>query len=111
MLHEIHKKEQMEEDQRLQREYALKLQREQEAREAAFKARMDILDHFFEKSKEEGAGKLEREEQIRTELLLLKNQTEKEARDALNEKMKEDARVTRIRFFIFLIFLFLYFNT
>jgi hypothetical protein len=108
-LHEIHKKEQMEEDQRLQREYALKLQREQEAREAAFKARMDILDHFFEKSKEEGAGKLEREEQIRTELLLLKNQTEKEARDALNEKLKEDARVARIRFFYifdFSIFIF-----
>ena len=97
MLHEVHKLEEAEEDKRLQREYALKLEREQIARENAFKARMDVLDKFFLKSKEEGAGKHQRDEELRTELLLLKNQAEKEARDTLKERQKEEARVKRIR--------------
>lgn len=97
VLHEIAKKEEAEDDLRLQAAYSAKLQREEEERANAFKARMDKLEQYFIKSKEDGAGKKEREEELRTELLLLKNQAEKEARDAENERLKEEARQKRIR--------------
>jgi hypothetical protein len=97
LLHELAKKEAVEEDLRLQAAYAAKLQREEEERANAFSLRMEKLEQYFIRSSEEGAGKKEREEELRVELLLLKNQAEKEARDAENERLKEEARQKRIR--------------
>ena len=93
-LRDIEKKKEADEDQRLMREYAAKLDREAFERDNAFKARMEQMAKFGSKFANEGAGKKQREFEIKMEQLLLKEQQQKEERDARAEaKKKEDARI------------------
>merc|ERR1711916_346257 len=77
----------------------IKSENAKEAKRAAeFKARQDRLDYFFAKSNAEGgAGHKQREDEIREEQILLKNQQDKEARDAKAEHDKAEmiARKTK----------------
>lgn len=97
-LHEQHKQALADEEKRLQEDY-IKSENAKEAKRAAeFKARQDRLDYFFAKSNAEGgAGHKQREDEIREEQILLKNQQEKEARDAKAEHDKAEmiARKTK----------------
>ena len=93
-LRDIEKKKEAEEDQRLMREYAAKLDREAFERDNSFKARMEQMAKFGSKFANEGAGKKQREFEIKMEQLLLKEQQQKEERDSRAEaKKKEDARI------------------
>ena len=98
VLHEQHQQELADEEKRLQEEYTRNENAKEAKRAAEFKARQDRLDYFFAKSNAEGgAGHKQREDEIREEQLLLKNQQEKEARDAKAERDKADmiARKTK----------------
>lgn len=89
--------EDMKEDNRLMREYAERLDREEFERENAFKNRMAVLEKIATKYAEEGAGKIQREVQAKQELLLLREQQRKEAADLQKEKQKDEERRQRIR--------------
>ena len=89
-LRDIEKKKTQEEDQRLMAEYAARLDKQDFDRENAFRLRMENMRLAGEKFENEGAGKAIREEQIRTEQLLLKEQQRKEEADAAKEKKKAD---------------------
>lgn len=87
-LKQAQKLKDAEEDQLLMKAYADKLDRESEDRENAFKNRMLKDSKRGEKFENEGAGKAIREEQIKTERLLLKEQLLKAERDH-NHEMKK----------------------
>jgi hypothetical protein len=87
------KQSEAEEDKRLMREYAAKLEREAYERDTAFQKRMEKLDAYRAKYQFEGGGKREKEMQIKFEQLLLKEQQRQEEYDIMMEKKKkEDAR-------------------
>lgn len=77
-------------DQKLMRDYAAKMDREAEERENAFAKRMANLEAFGSKFSNEGAGKIEKEEMLRQERLLLAEQARKEKADAMEEKRRKD---------------------
>lgn len=89
-LRDIEKKRIQEEDQRLMAEYAARLDKQDFDRENAFRLRMESMRALGEKYENEGAGKAIREEQIRMEQLLLKEQQRKEEADAAKERKKAD---------------------
>ena len=98
VLHEEHRQALADEEKRLQAEYIRSENAKEEKRAAEFKARQDRLDYFFAKSNAEGgAGHKQREDEIREEQLLLKNQQAKEERDAKAERDKAEmiARKTK----------------
>lgn len=91
---EIQKKVDADEDQRLMREYAAKLDREAWEREHMFQKKMEEMAKHGSKFENEGAGKVMREERLREEQLLLKEQKRKEEDDKAKElKKKEDSRI------------------
>lgn len=91
---EIQKKLEADEDQRLMREYAAKLDREASERENMFKKKMEEMAKHGSKFETDGAGKVMREERLREEQLLLKEQKKKEEDDLAKElKKKEDSRI------------------
>lgn len=80
-------------DRKLMREYAEKMDREAEERENAFSKRLAALEAFAKKFTNEGAGKVEKEERLREERLLLEEQERKEKADKAEElRRKELAR-------------------
>lgn len=87
-LKELKKLKDAEEDQMMMKLYALKLDREAEERENAFKNRM-LKDSKRGEKYQSGTSKLLREEQLRTEQLLLKEQQLKEERELANQLKKE----------------------
>jgi len=96
---QIQKLKDAEEDQMLMKAYADKLDREAEDRENAFKNRMLKDTKRGEKFENEGAGKAIREEQIRTERLLLKEQQLKAERDhsAAMKKLEDQRKRTQMQ--------------
>jgi len=95
-IREIKRLADAEEDARLMREYAAKLDKEEEERAGAFQRRMDEMAKFAAKFENEGAGKQAKEERIRMEQLLLLEQKRKEEADAAKERKKEDDRRARL---------------
>ena len=87
-IRSIQAKKDAEEDIRLQQEYAAKLDREEYARANAHKERMKKMEAAYQKSETEGAGKAEREERIKVERLLIKEQEKAEA-DAIAKEQKK----------------------
>lgn len=85
------------EDERLMKEYAAKMDAEEEARASAFKKRMDEMAKFAEKFENEGAGKSAKEERIKMEQLLLLEQQRKEESDAAKEAKKQSDRRARLQ--------------
>lgn len=96
-LREIKRQADAEEDARLMREYAAKLDAEEAARASAFQKRMDEMAKFAEKFESEGAGKMAKEERIKMEQLLLTEQARKEAADAAKELKKAEDRRARLQ--------------
>jgi hypothetical protein len=92
-LRAVAKQLEAEQDQRQMQEYAAKLDREAIEREHAFKKRMEESAKNGQIFATEGAGKAQREAQIREEQLLIKEQLRKEEADAAKEaKKREDQR-------------------
>ena len=96
-IKEIKRLADAEEDARLMREYAAKLDKEDEERAGAFQRRMDEMAKFAAKFENEGAGKHAKEERIRMEQLLLLEQKRKEEADSAKERKKEDERRARLQ--------------
>ena len=91
VLQEEHRQAMAAEEKRLQEEYIRNENAKEAKRAAEFKARQDRLDYFFAKSNAEGgAGHKQKQDEIREEQLLLRNQQEKEARDAKAERDKAE---------------------
>lgn len=86
-----------EEDHRMMQAYAAKLEQEERDRAEAFQKRMEKSALSGEKWASEGAGKKQREEQLRFEQLLLREQARKEAADKEREDREERERVSRNR--------------
>jgi hypothetical protein len=94
-LHELEKQRAAEEDQRLMKEYAAKLDRDFEVRESSFKKKMDEMSHKGNKFETEGAGKAAREKKHKEDMLLLKEQQRKEELEHLKDLKKEEERKLR----------------
>lgn len=93
-LRQLARQQDAELDQRQIQEYATKLDREAVERENAFKMRMEKSAHNGQKFATEGAGKAQRDAQLREEQLLIREQLRKEESDIAKElKKKEDQRV------------------
>lgn len=96
-LHRIEQKRlAMLEDQRLMAEYAAKMDREAAEREQAFAKRMAALEAWATKFSSEGAGKVEKEEMLREERLLLAEQERKEKADAAEELRRKQAQKSKL---------------
>lgn len=87
-LRAIQAEKDADEDMRLQREYAAKLDKEDEDRAQAFAKRMEKMAKFNEKFENEGAGNAIKQEQLRVERQLLLDQQRKEAADKAAEDKK-----------------------
>eukprot|EP01036_Dinobryon_divergens_P025147 gene25147-33667_t len=96
-IHELQRQRIAEEDRRLMQEYSAKLDRELADRENAFQKKMQDMAAHGSKFENEGAGKAMREERLREEKLLLREQKRKEELDAAREKQKLDERMGRTR--------------
>jgi hypothetical protein len=93
-LRALAKQQEADLDQRQMQEYAAKLDREASERENAFKKRMEESARNGQKFATEGAGKVQREAQLREEQLLIREQLRKEEADTAKElKKKEDQRI------------------
>ncbi|KAJ1457588.1 hypothetical protein M885DRAFT_515195 [Pelagophyceae sp. CCMP2097] len=77
-------------DQRLMREYSLKLEREEEQRAGAFQQRMARLEQFSNKSATEGAGKALADFTKRQEALIMREAKIKEQAD-LDREVRDKA--------------------
>ena len=96
-IRSIQAQKEADEDQRLMREYAAKLDKDEWERENAFNSRMEKMAKFNEKFENEGAGKALKEEQIKMEQLLLMEQQKKEQADAEKERIKSENRKKRLQ--------------
>lgn len=85
-LHELHRKEEHVKDEIAMQEYNLKMEREAAAREMNLKLRKEALDKIAEKFMNEGAGKKHKEDTLKEEQLLLKEQTKKAQADLEREQ-------------------------
>jgi hypothetical protein len=94
---ELEKLVEAEMDQRLMREYAEKLDRESSTREKAFSRRMKEMEAHAMKFETEGPGKARREEQLRFEQMLIKEQTRKEEDDRKKDQHKIEERQRKMR--------------
>eukprot|EP01038_Epipyxis_sp_PR26KG_P007846 gene7846-10653_t len=96
-IHEVQKKKEAEEDFKLMQEYAAKLDREALERENAFKKRMENMEFLGNKFESDGAGKVARDERLKMEQLLIKEQKKKEELDLEKERKKvEDAKMRQM---------------
>jgi hypothetical protein len=86
-----------EEDQRLMAEYAAKIDRDDYARANAHAERMKKMEAFNLKFENDGAGKALKEERIRVEQLLLKEQAEAEAAAIAKEQKKAHDKKVRLQ--------------
>lgn len=86
-----------EEDQRLMAEYAAKIDRDDYARANAHAERMKKMEAFNLKFENDGAGKALKEERIRVEQLLLKEQAEAEAAAIAKEQKKAHDKKMRLQ--------------
>lgn len=86
------KEKEAENDFRLMQEYAAKLDREAKERDEAFANRMKTMEINGMKFANEGAGKAMRDEQIRFEQQLLREQQRKAEEDARKELLKAEER-------------------
>lgn len=93
----IEKEREAEEDFRLMQEYAMKLDRESKQREEAFANRMKEMERNGTKFATEGAGKALREEKLRFEQQLLKEQQRKAEADHLAEVRKSEDRRRKLQ--------------
>jgi hypothetical protein len=73
-------------------EYEAKLDRENYEREQAFLKKVKEMEMYAKKFENEGAGKIAREEQIRFEQQLLREQERKNAADIEKERQKQETR-------------------
>jgi hypothetical protein len=86
-----------EEDARMMAEYAAKLDKDDFDRANAFNERMKKMEAFNEKFENDGAGKAMKEERIKMERLLLKEQAEAEERAVKKEHDKAMAKRNRLQ--------------
>lgn len=86
-----------EEDQRLMREYAAKLDKDDYDRANAFAERMAKMEAFNAKFEKDGAGKAIKEEKIKMEQLLLKEQAKHEAELTAKEEKKVRDKKMRLQ--------------
>lgn len=84
-------------DQMLMREYAAKMDREAAEREASFSKRMANQEAHAAKFANDGAGKVQREAQLREERMLLAEQERKEKADAAEELRRKMAARQRMQ--------------
>eukprot|EP01039_Chlorochromonas_danica_P002719 gene2719-2969_t len=96
-LREEEKRREAAQDQQLMREYAAKLDREATEREQAFHMRMKGMEIKAAKYETEGAGKALREEQLKFEQMLLREQQRKEAVEREKERRKAEERARTLR--------------
>jgi len=82
---------------RLQQEYAAKLDKDDWVRTNAHAERMKKMEAAFQKSETDGAGKAAREETIKIERLLLKEQAEAEKQAIQKEAAKALAKKQRLQ--------------
>merc|ERR1711939_28430 len=94
-LREIQKQKEAEEDHRLMQEYAAKLDREAKQREEAFQRRMQTLEKFTKWADDGPVGKGRREEEMKFEMQLLREQEKKAERDRQREIDDERRRRER----------------
>merc|ERR1711988_179007 len=85
------KQEDAEYDQKLMREYAEMLDRQQWERENEFKSRMDKLEASSKKSAEEGAAKEDADRDLKIELKILREAAAKDAADMERERRDKQA--------------------
>lgn len=91
----IEKEKEAELDFQLMSEYAAKLDRENAEREALFQSKLKEMEIYAKKFENEGAGKIAKEEQIRFEQQLLREQERKLKADLAIEEEKEKQRKLR----------------
>lgn len=94
-LREIQKQKEAEEDHRLMQEYAAKLDREAKQREEAFQRRMQTLEKFTKWADDGPVGKGRRDEEMKFEMQLLREQEKKAERDRQREIDDERRRRER----------------
>ena len=80
------------EDARLMEEYTRKLEREEEARNRAFQQRMARYEAYGRMWADEGAGRKQREEEVRQERIILREAKKKEEADVERERRDLDHR-------------------
>ena len=85
------KREDAEYDQKLMREYAEMLDRQEWERENAFKLRMDKLEASSKKSAEEGAAKEDADRDLKIELKILREAAAKDEADQERERRDKQA--------------------
>lgn len=83
------KKKDAEYDQKLMADYAKKMDEEAAEREGAFAKRLAALEMFASKFSNDGAGKVEKDERLKEERLLLAEQERKEKADAAEEARRK----------------------
>jgi hypothetical protein len=91
-MRQIEKEREAREDFRLMQEYSAKLDREAKERDEAFANRMKTMEIHGLKFANEGAGKAIRDEQIRFEQQLLREQQRKTEDDKRKELLKAEER-------------------
>eukprot|EP01041_Mallomonas_annulata_P011316 gene11316-23678_t len=94
-IRDLHKKEQLDEEHRLMQEYSAKLEKEAYERDNAFRRRVEALESFSKKFKEEGAGRSQFDSEKKQDEALLR-MTEKKIKEIqLMEHKKEEERKLR----------------